>query len=297
MSPRLPNTVALVLAAACGCDAGGADGPDADADASTDAGDFVDVEATVHHRSPDTDAMAAIPASTFAMGHPVERPGGYGQPWKENELPEHEVTLPAYFIDDREVTVVEYAEFLAAEGGEVHRHPLQPIVRSGRDYAAADGAADLPISLVSWFDAVTFCAWAGKRLPTEAEWERAARGPDGSLFPWGEDWPTCAHAAFNAGSTFCAEAPLPAGSHSPPGDSAEGCRDMSGNVAEWVADVYDRYPSEPQTDPHGPANGRYRVVRGGGFHEGSAALRSTARWAADPADRSVGVGFRCAVRP
>jgi len=277
----------LLLAAAWGCDTGSG----GEADVPTDA------EVEVHHRTPDTAAMVAIPGSTFSMGHPVERPGAYGQPWKENELPAHEVTLPDFFIEDHEVTVAEYAEFLTAEGGEVHRHPLQPIVRSGHGYVAADGATELPIALVSWFDAATFCAWAGKRLPTEAEWERAARRPAGALFPWGEDWPTCAHAAFNAGSTFCADAPLPVGSHSPLGDSAEGCMDMAGNVAEWVADVYDGYPTEPQTDPRGPASGRYRVVRGGGFHEGSAALRSTARWAADPADRSVGVGFRCAYRP
>ncbi len=281
---RLPTGFAL-LAFGWGCVGGG------EADVPADAA----VEA--HHREPDAAAMIAVPASTFSMGHPVERPGGYGQPWKENGLPAHDVTLPGFFIDRREVTVAEYAAFLTAEGGEVHRHPLQPIVRGGGGWAAVEGAAGLPIALVSWFDAATFCAWAGKRLPTEAEWERAARGPDGSTFPWGEDWPTCAHAAFNAGSTFCADAPLPVGSHSPLADSAEGCADMAGNVAEWVADVYDRYPPEPQTDPRGPASGRYRVVRGGGHHEGAAALRTMARWAADPADRSVGVGFRCAFRP
>ena len=228
----------LALAAALGCDGSGG-GDDEVADVPADGG----VE--VHHLTPDPAAMAAIPACTFSMGHPVERPGGYGQPWKENELPAHDVTLPEFFIDDHEITVAEYAAFLTAEGGDVHRHPLQPIARRGGAYVATEGAADLPITLVSWFDAATFCVWAGKRLPTEAEWERAARGPTGTLFPWGEDWPTCAHAAFNAGSTFCAEAPLPVGSHSPLGDSPEGCMDMAGNVAEWVADVYDRYPTEP----------------------------------------------------
>src|SRR3990172_401588 len=227
------------------------------------------------------------------MGHPVEAPGAYGQPWKENELPAHEVTLPEYYLDRDEVTVGAYAEFLGEAGGDVHYHPLQPILGRNGHYEPAPGMADRPIAFVSWYDAATFCAWAGERLASEAEWERAAAGPDGRLFPWGEDWPGCGHAVFYTGAVPCEETPQPFGSRTPAGDSAEGLHDLSGNVAEWVGDVYDRYTEDAQDDPRGPGDGRYRVVRGGGVHEAPSSLRTTARYAADPADRSAGGGFRC----
>lgn len=249
------------------------------------------------HHSPDLESMVPIAASTFQMGHPVEQPGGYGQPWKENELPEHEVTLPAYYIDRDEVTTDLYAQFLTETGSILHWHPLQEIVWADGHFLPRDNAGLLPIQHVSWYDAATFCAWAGGRLPTEAEWERAARGNTGSTFPWGEDWPSCRHAVFFTGNILCEREVQPVGSRSPLGDSSEGCHDLAGNVAEWVRDVYDSYPNSGSvTDPLGPEQGKYRVVRGGGFHEASASLRTTARWPAKPTDRSVGVGFRCAVR-
>lgn len=237
------------------------------------------------HLTPDLTAMVKIPGGTFSMGHPVEPPGNYGQPWKENELPAHDVTLAGYAIDRTEVTVSDYAEFLARAGGEAHRHPLQPIAR--------DGFAKRPIAFVSWYDATTYCAWAGKRLPTEAEWERAARGPSDATYPWGEDAPSCARAVHYTGAEFCRDAPADVGSTSPSGDSTEGVQDLAGNVAEWVSDAYASYPDAPNA----MAAGGYRVVRGGSFQEQPASLRGTARWAARPVEKSASVGFRCALTP
>jgi formylglycine-generating enzyme required for sulfatase activity len=249
-------------------------------------------------RSPDRSTMVLVPASTFSMGTRVQDPGDYGQDWKENEFPAHDVTLPDYYLDRDEVTAAEYAEFLNAVGGPVHWHPLQPILQTSAGFAVAEGAGLRPITLVSWYDAVTFCAWAGKRLPTEAEWERAARGPDGRAYPWGNDGPSCQRATYLAPPvTPCADAPRDVGSHGSSSDSAEGCRDLAGNVAEWTQDVYGRYSNKAQTDPMGPNTGPHRVVRGGGYHDSYRMLRAAARVAANPADRSAGVGFRCALRP
>jgi formylglycine-generating enzyme required for sulfatase activity len=253
------------------------------------------VTAPVTHE-PDLAAMVLIEAGTFSMGHPAEAPGAYGQPWKENELFAHDVALPPFRIDRDEVTVEAYAQFLDEAGGLVHWHPLMPIDRVPGGFAPRSGLERRPIALVSWYDAATFCAWTQERLPTEAEWERAAR-PDGRTWPWGDEAPDCTRAVYFTGASLCEDAPRDVGASSPGGDSAEGLHDLAGNVAEWVGDFYDRYPDGPEQDPTGPAQGRYRVVRGGGFHDSPSAIRGSARWPADPADRSVGVGFRCALRP
>lgn len=250
-----------------------------------------------HRLEVDPSTMVAIAGTTFSMGHPVATPGPYGQAWKENELPAHNVTLSSYLIDRDEVTVAAYAEFLSRAGGKVHHHPLQPVVRDGRSFTARPGAGQQPIRYVSYYDAATYCAWAGKRLPTEAEWELAARGPAGSTYPWGTDEPTCAHANFFTTNASCKSTPVDVGSYSPLGDTSSGVRDMAGNVAEWVSDVYDRYSSSAVTNPTGPATGTYRIIRGGGVLDPSPALRTQARFPGRPDTRSMTVGFRCAVTP
>lgn len=249
------------------------------------------------HLDPDSSTMVSIPGATFSMGQPTTAPGPYGQAWKENELVAHNVTLAGYLLDRDEVTVTAYAEFLSRAGGAVHHHPLQPIERAGRSYTPRAGTGQQPIRYVSYYDAATYCAWAGKRLPTEAEWELAARGTGGSEYPWGNDEPTCAHANFFTTNTSCKSTPVDVGTHSPLGDTPTGLHDMAGNVAEWVADVYDRYPTEPVTNPTGPSSGTYRVIRGGGVLDPSVAMRTKARFAGRPDTRSLSVGFRCAVTP
>ncbi len=249
------------------------------------------------HLDADPSTMVSIAGGTFSMGQPVSQPGPYGQAWKENELVAHSVTLSPYLIDRDEVTVEAYANFLSRAGGKVHHHPLQPIERDGRSFTPRAGTAKRPISYVSYYDAATYCAWAGKRLPTEAEWEFAAHGATGSPYPWGTEEPTCAHANFFTINASCKSTPVDVGSHSPLGDTKTGLHDMAGNVAEWVADYYDRYSTGSVTNPAGPASGTYRIIRGGGVLDPSGALRSQARFPGRPTTRSLTVGFRCAVTP
>lgn len=249
--------------------------------------------------SADRAGMVQIPAGTFAMGHAPAKFGAYGSDFKENEFPQHTVTLKAYAIDRDEVTVAQYAAFLDAYRDPNRFDRFQPIAIDNGRYTPLGGFERQPIAFVSWLDAATYCAFAGKALPTEAQWERAAKGPGPAnpRFPWGDDGPTCAQAVFLS-SSACERTPVPVGSRSPAGDSNEGLHDLAGNVAEWNADFYDRYTPDEATDPAGPDNAdgslTMRVMRGGGFRDPGAAIRTTARWGADPTGRSEEVGFRCA---
>ena len=200
------------------------------------------------------------------------------------------------------MTVADWADFLSDLGGTdaaVHYHPLQPLVWRSGGMVPQSGEEERPARYVSWYDAATYCAWLGKRLPTEAEWERAARGDDPDAprsYPWEEGGPSCEVATYYTNRTLCSDDPKPVGD-TPDGDTPDGLSDMGGNVSEWVNDWYDRYGEEAVTDPQGPEQGRYKILRGGGFRETSDAMRSTDRVVADPASRSEGIGFRCAVSP
>lgn len=189
------------------------------------------------------------------------------------------------------------ATFLGAGGAPLHHRRHQAVVKTSERYAAAPGREHEPITFVSWADAEAYCAWAGKALPTEAEWERAAKGGAGERrFPWGDEAPTCERAVLFA-RVDCEPGVAPVGSRSPQGDSPDGCRDMAGNVAEWTADWYGPYSEDAAEDPTGPAEGTLRVMRGGNFRDPPAAVRTTARWGAEPTAYSEAVGFRCVFRP
>jgi formylglycine-generating enzyme required for sulfatase activity len=241
----------------------------------------------------DLDEMVLYDAGPFTMGEEFIWPGPYGDPWFIDQVPAHQVTLGGYRIDVHEVTVAEFALFLTYAGGDYHFHPDQPIELVDGGFLPIAGTEDEPIRYVTWEAADHYCRWAGKRLPTEAEWERAATGIEGREYPWGEDGPNCQRAVCFTAQSYCETAPQPVGSR-PAGATPDGVLDLAGNVAEWVSDYYDYYTEEEQTDPTGPETGWLRVVRGGGYLERSHFLRSQGRRGADPDSRSSNLGFRCA---
>ena len=190
----------------------------------------------------------------------------------------------------------------APPGGRILRNgwPDWPECPTGHDAGSdwrdvASGKSDHPVVLANWHDTEAYCEWAGRRLPTEAEWEKAARGTDGRVYPWGNERPTREHCNFyhDVGAT------TPVGKYSPQGDSPYGAADMAGNVFEWVADWYDKdyYAVSPKDNPQGPAAGEYRVVRGGSWIANDDGVRAAGRHDRTPDGRNVRYGFRCARSP
>jgi formylglycine-generating enzyme required for sulfatase activity len=210
-----------------------------------------------------------------------------------HEYPQHEVLLRDYWLDRTEVTVERYGRCIAA--GRCKGGPFVP-------GAERFQAPSLPAVLVTWSEAAAYCAWTGARLPTEAEWERAARGRVGRAYPWGNvPQPDLAnHGRFalrdwtnlDASDGFTELAPV--GSY-PRGRTPDGFDDLAGNVEEWVGDWYaSEYPATSEIDPKGPPTGDFRVLRGGNYVYGLVALRGAFRAAAPPSDRTAYRGFRCA---
>jgi formylglycine-generating enzyme required for sulfatase activity len=165
------------------------------------------------------------------------------------------------------------------------------ILRQDRRYVVERGFEDHPATQVSWYGAQAYCQWAGARLPTEAEWEKAARGIDGRLYPWGNEAPNCDKAQYGD----CGGMTVPVGSR-PAGASRYGVLDMGGNVWEWVADWYGPayYSSSPAQNPQGPDSGERRVFRGGSWGYPPAFLRTADRARNRPTYAGFNVGFRCA---
>jgi serine/threonine-protein kinase len=225
--------------------------------------------------------MVYVPGGTFEMGSTETI----------SEEPVHSVTLDGCWIDRTEVTNAQYARCDAAG---VCGRPSQSDSETRASYYGDSQYDEYPVIYVSWNDAKTYCEWTGGRLPTEAEWEYAARGPDGHVYPWGNDAPSCDKANYWAEIEMCVGDTIQVGLY-PDGQNWVGALDMAGNVWEWVYDWYGSYPSEPQVNPTGPASGEGRVLRGGAWAEGS--VHGALRYALDPrtADRSI--GFRCVVGP
>ena len=233
--------------------------------------------------------MVGIPAGPFFMGVPKwARDGGL------DEYPNHEVELDAYAIDKYEVTNGLYLEFIRATGHRTPSHPTDPSKNLWQGGLMPESIASLPVVNVDWFDADAYCQWAGKRLPTEAEWEKAGRGTDDRRFPWGNVEPTRRHLNFNQSwqgeKTF-----VPVGIYEK-GQSPYGVYDMAGNVWEWVADWYDAtyYSMSPRRNPQGPSTGTRRVIRSSGWQVETPQVRIFTRIASDPLDRNHSTGFRCA---
>ncbi|MFH0801739.1 MAG: SUMF1/EgtB/PvdO family nonheme iron enzyme [bacterium] len=271
--------------------------------------------------------LIRIPAGNFKMGSAPqeidtvirerEKAGKTSERKKyESEMPQHTVHLDEYEIGLTEVTNQQFERFVnetnykteaEIEGcGYVYEKTFDGITKltqktgiSWRNFSAP-ATANHPVIVVSWNDANAYCQWAGLRLPTEAEWEKAARGASGEIYPWGPDWADGCCNSFKTESAgkvnlFEGAGTMPVGSF-PTGESPFGNLDMAGNVAEWCADWYEEsYVGSPASNPRGPVAGSYRVLRGGSWVNTSPdSFRCAARMSYLPNLRYFFAGFRCA---
>jgi formylglycine-generating enzyme required for sulfatase activity/predicted Ser/Thr protein kinase len=222
--------------------------------------------------------LVCVPAGEFSMGSET----GDG-----DEKLVHTVYLDAFWIDQTEVTNAMFARFVA---------------ETGYQNAGSSGGGDSthPVTGVDWNNAAAYCEWAQRQLPNEAQWEKAARGTDGRIYPWGNQDPDCtlANSYNNAIGKNCVGSTTPIGSY-PYGASPYGALDMAGNVWEWVDDWYqsDYYADSPERNPTGPTSGEDRVLRGGSWNYHWSSLRTSNRRGNNPDLRHDNFGFRCAVLP
>ena len=244
--------------------------------------------------------MMYVPGTTFTMGSDSaavdqafaecqkNNPNSCPKDWFTAEEPAHQVTLSAYWIDQSDVTNAEYAKCVAAGGCT---EPSYKTSITHLDYYVNSQYANYPVINVNWSQAKSYCEWAGAKLPTEAQWELAARGTDGRTYPWLGNTIDESYANYkgNVGDTtaVCSY---------PQGNSPYGACDMAGNVWQWVADWYAAYGTSPVSDPGGPAYGNSRVLRGGSWYEiNYSGVRSAFRSSpVDPSRTSYKLGFRCA---
>jgi len=245
---------------------------------------------TTSPRNTDGAELTLIPGATFQMGSSTLDPQA-----EENESPEHEVTLEEFYIYTHEVTNQMYEACVTA--GECIGINVQETGTTTHYGSPDDG--EYPVVGVDWVMARDYCIWAGSRLPTEAEWELASRGPESLIYPWGEEEPTCDR--INMSGCLIPPDTQPVGNYLM-GNSPDGVWDMSGNVWEWVHDWYaeDYYSKSPSNNPIGPLEpadpeNPLRAIRGGGLNSDPARMRSATRMGLNPYRPFTDVGIRCVV--
>jgi formylglycine-generating enzyme required for sulfatase activity len=240
--------------------------------------------------------LVRIPAGSFLIGSTVAQieqviQAGLDEDFARRESTQHTLELPTYQIGKYTVTNTEYQAFVQDTGHTPPRH------WEGEDYPEEKG--DHPVVYVTWYDAAAYCAWlsekTGKtyRLPSEAEWEKAARGEDGLIYPWGE---TFDPEKCNSGESGIDDT-TPVGQYSPQGDSPYGCVDMAGNVWEWTRSIFRDYPYDPEDGCESLEGDEPRVLRGGAFRNSPRLVRCAVRFNNDPDDWSISIGLRVVVSP
>jgi len=245
---------------------------------------------------PAHDEMIRIPAGPFLMGSDKKTDkNSYGA-----EYPQRKVHVDAYEIDKYEVTTVQFLKFVLAN----NLPPLIDWQYDGGNFQ--ETMANHPVMHVSWFEADAYCKWAGKRLPTSAEWEKAARGEDGRIYPWGNQPAGLSRANFgrtglsgpvrDRPERLLLYPPIVSVDKYENAISPYGVFQMSGNVAEWTADWYDAtyYKKAPDRNPKGPEQGTQKAFRGGGWIDSTPSVRPAQRNGAEPATKMNWLGFRCA---
>ena len=231
--------------------------------------------------------MVYVPAGEFEMG------GSDADAW-DDEKPVHTVDLDAYWIDKYEVSNAQYA-LCVADGDCTKPEFTSSFTRSS--YYGNPEYDNYPVIYVSWHQAQAYCQWAGGDLPTEAQWEKAARGTDGRTYPWGNESPTCQLANYDSGNNnYCVGDTSPVTNYEK-GASPYKALNMAGNVWEWVGDRYasDYYSNSPAENPTGSTSGSFRVIRGGSWYNLNWGIRAAIRSDDDPTSTLSYIGFRCAL--
>ena len=237
---------------------------------------------TSNSNNRDSVEVINIPAGEFLMGSAEDK-------GRSDERPQRKVYLDTYAIDIYETTNNRYLKFIHST-----RRKEPPNPYSDKQLSEEYGTGDLPVVQVTWYDAVDYCRWAGKRLPTEAEWEKAARGEQGFVFPWGSNLPNSKIVNFERNWEET-KTLWPVGLNNQT-SSPYGVKDMAGNVREWTSDWYapDYYSIGADKNPKGPKTGILKVIKGGSWHSFTSDIRSASRGKGGFALKTDGIGFRCA---